>query len=181
MVPESLLKIPQQLGKRSSPPFTKSQALFPCSEEPRIKATENKKPKKEASVLCIWPALTFMILCNCNDTRDPVSVSGCPSYPTLSYIISYCQCVTWSCNTAQCQSGLSDWPQPPFKGHSPYSETVVQIIKKLQFTVPEGSLPCSQKPATGPCPKPCEWSSHTHILFLDVHFNIIHSFIPWAA
>jgi hypothetical protein len=31
---------------------------------------------------------------------------------------------------------------------------------------PEGSLPCSQEPATGPYPKPDQSSPHNPILFL---------------
>jgi len=39
---------------------------------------------------------------------------------------------------------------------------------------PEGSLPCSHKPAIGPYPEPDECSSHSSTLFLKrIHFNII--------
>jgi hypothetical protein len=36
--------------------------------------------------------------------------------------------------------------------------TVTQLVKP--FMEPEGSLPCSQQPATGPCPEPDDSSPH---------------------
>jgi hypothetical protein len=37
---------------------------------------------------------------------------------------------------------------------------------------PEGSLPCSQEPSTGPYPEP-DKSSPYHLIPSKVHFNII--------
>jgi hypothetical protein len=38
---------------------------------------------------------------------------------------------------------------------------------------PEGSLPCSQEPSTGPYPEPDQSSQYDSILS-KIHFNIIH-------
>jgi hypothetical protein len=44
---------------------------------------------------------------------------------------------------------------------------VVQLVKKrTPFMQPEGSLPCSQDPATDPYPMPLESSPHSHNLFI---------------
>jgi hypothetical protein len=37
----------------------------------------------------------------------------------------------------------------------------------------EGSLPCSQKPSTGPYPEPDESSPYRPSYFCQIHFNII--------
>jgi hypothetical protein len=39
---------------------------------------------------------------------------------------------------------------------------------------PKGSLECLQEPVTGLLPEPAESSSHPHIYFLNIRFNIIH-------
>jgi hypothetical protein len=38
---------------------------------------------------------------------------------------------------------------------------------------PEGSLPCSEEPAAGPCPEPHETRLHSYNL-INICFNIIH-------
>jgi hypothetical protein len=38
---------------------------------------------------------------------------------------------------------------------------------------PEGSSPCSQKPATGPYPEPADFSSPIDPYLPKVHFNVI--------
>jgi hypothetical protein len=44
---------------------------------------------------------------------------------------------------------------------------VVQVVKKLPPSMePEGSLPCSQEPATGPYLKPDDSSPQRHTLFI---------------
>jgi hypothetical protein len=42
---------------------------------------------------------------------------------------------------------------------------------------PEGSLPSSQEPSTGPYPQPDQSSSYYPIL-AKIHFNIIHPSMP---
>jgi hypothetical protein len=50
---------------------------------------------------------------------------------------------------------------------------VTQLIKKFSaFLETEGSLPCSQQPATGPCPVPDESSPHFPPYFRKIHSNI---------
>jgi hypothetical protein len=48
------------------------------------------------------------------------------------------------------------------------------------FLEPEGSLPCSQGPSTGPYPKPDESSAYHHNLS-KIHFNIIHPPTSWSS
>jgi hypothetical protein len=40
----------------------------------------------------------------------------------------------------------------------------------------ESSLACSQEFAAHPCPEPDASSSHPHVLFFKIHFNIIFPF-----
>jgi hypothetical protein len=46
------------------------------------------------------------------------------------------------------------------------------------FMEPEGSLPCSQEPSTGPCSEPDHFSAY-HPILSKVHFNIIHPPTSW--
>jgi hypothetical protein len=46
---------------------------------------------------------------------------------------------------------------------------------------PEGSLPCSQQPATGPCPDPVESSPQSSNLFPNIHSNIIFPSTYWSS
>jgi hypothetical protein len=49
------------------------------------------------------------------------------------------------------------------------------------FMEPEGSLPCSQEPSTGPYPQPYQSNPHHAILSLKIHFNIVHSRTSWFS
>jgi hypothetical protein len=46
---------------------------------------------------------------------------------------------------------------------------------------PEGSLPCSQKLATGPCPEPAESSSPHHPYIPKFHLNVILPLMPRSS
>jgi hypothetical protein len=46
---------------------------------------------------------------------------------------------------------------------------------------PEGSLPCSQEPATGSCPEPDASSPHFPTLFPKIHSNIIFPSTPRSS
>jgi hypothetical protein len=48
------------------------------------------------------------------------------------------------------------------------------------FMEPEGSLPCSQEPSTGPHPQPNQSSPYYHTL-TEIHFNIIHQPTFWSS
>jgi hypothetical protein len=71
-----------------------------------------------------------------------------------------------SCASAQ---QTWDWidPQTTYMKQSPFENlTVAQLVKNfLHFMEPEGPLPCSQEPTSGPYTKPDETSSHPHSLF----------------
>jgi hypothetical protein len=50
-----------------------------------------------------------------------------------------------------------------------------------QFMGPEGSLPCSQEPSTGPIQNHIN-PKHTIPLYLSkIHFNIVHPPTPWSS
>jgi hypothetical protein len=52
--------------------------------------------------------------------------------------------------------------------------TDTQLVKEqIFFTEPEGSLPCLQKPASGPYPEPAESSSPIYPYLPKVHLNVI--------
>jgi hypothetical protein len=46
------------------------------------------------------------------------------------------------------------------------------------FLEPEGSIPCSQEPSTGPYPKPYQ-STPSHLS--KIHFNIVHPPASWSS
>jgi hypothetical protein len=48
------------------------------------------------------------------------------------------------------------------------------------FMEPEGSIPCSQKPSTGPYPEPYQ-STPSHPISLKIHFNIVHPPTSWST
>jgi hypothetical protein len=45
---------------------------------------------------------------------------------------------------------------------------------------PEGSLPCSQEPSTGPYPQP-DQSSPYHTILSKIHFNIVVPPTSWPS
>jgi hypothetical protein len=51
------------------------------------------------------------------------------------------------------------------------------------FTEPEGSIPCSQEPSTGPYPEPYPSNPlHSMPSYLSkIHFNIVHSSTYWSC
>jgi hypothetical protein len=62
---------------------------------------------------------------------------------------------------------------------------VVNVVKKLvAFYDPEILSPCSQDPIIGPYSQQIESSTHSLILFIKIHFNVIvpsssrHPFTP---
>jgi hypothetical protein len=48
------------------------------------------------------------------------------------------------------------------------------------FTKPEGSLPCSQEPSTGPYPDPDQSSLYHPTLLSKIYFNIIQAPTSWS-
>jgi hypothetical protein len=48
------------------------------------------------------------------------------------------------------------------------------------FMEPEGSLPCSQEPTTGPHPEP-DQSNPYHPILSKIHFNIVHLPTSWSS
>jgi hypothetical protein len=48
------------------------------------------------------------------------------------------------------------------------------------FMEPEGSLPCSQEPFTGPYPQPDKSNPH-HPILSKIHFNIVHPPTSWFS
>jgi hypothetical protein len=60
------------------------------------------------------------------------------------------------------------------ESHSPKANSTLSYSRQSPpFMAPEGSSPCSQEPAAGPCPKPDESNPHFKHYFPKIHFNII--------
>jgi hypothetical protein len=49
------------------------------------------------------------------------------------------------------------------------------------FMEPEGSIPCSQEPSTGPYPEPYQSNPHHPILSTKIHFSIVHPPTSWSS
>jgi hypothetical protein len=58
---------------------------------------------------------------------------------------------------------LSALHMPPWSGIRLEKGTGIPLPLPLPFMVPEGSLTCSQWPATGPYPKPDAFSLHVRM------------------
>jgi hypothetical protein len=58
---------------------------------------------------------------------------------------------------------------------------IVQLLKNFQhFMEPDGSLPSSQEPSTGPYPEPDQFNPYHPILSM-IHFNSVHPPTSWSS
>jgi hypothetical protein len=79
---------------------------------------------------------------------------------------------------------------PPSTSHMEFTHGAEPFFRSRQlcsysrtsqhFMEPEGSLPYSQEPSTGPYPEPDRSSPH-HPILSKIHFNIVHPPTSWSS